>query len=192
MNFEILKREKGSITVYVLVALLFILAIIFGRYLLANRQLQTQLSALKQIKSLYESDVREFRNTHADIPIDDTSGENQGTGNIEIPTDDSNEIPIYNAETLLYFLSENGPYYIYQEGKNYVNSSSKEFKLMHDIKLNSFRNDIVVQRGYNKYQFNGAYSSLNSDKLNFNKYVIFTADGYVIFYYNNAIRVRRV
>ena len=134
MNKKFFRSEKGSITVYVLVALLFILAIVFGRYLLANRQLQTQLNALKQMKTAYESDVREYNNGSTQAPEispsagPGTGGDDIGEGDIAVELDTSTVIPIYNYETLKYFLDGNtDPYYIYQTGKKYVYDTNKTF-----------------------------------------------------------------
>ncbi len=198
MSKYFLKNEKGSITVYVLVALLFILAIVFGRYLIANRQLQTQLNALKQMKTAYESDVREYNNGSSQTPeISPSSG--TGTGNVDIgegdipvELDTSNEIPIYNYEALKYFLDGNtDPYYIYQTGKKYVYDTNKTFKLMADIEINKFASDIIAYTasywgGY--YSFINEFTVLNNDRLDFNGHVIYSNNGNIYYYYNGQIR----
>ena len=198
MSKYFLKNEKGSITVYVLVALLFILAIVFGRYLIANRQLQTQLNALKQMKTAYESDVREYNNGSSQTPeISPSSG--TGTGNVDIgegdipvELDTSNEIPIYNYEALKYFLDGNTePYYIYQTGKKYVYDTNKTFKLMADIEINKFASDIIAYTasywgGY--YSFINEFTVLNNDRLDFNGHVIYSNNGNIYYYYNGQIR----
>ena len=66
------KSERGSITVYVLVAMLFLLAIVTGKYLLANRQLESQISALKSIQSVYDRPITDD-GTVADSPSPSTS-----------------------------------------------------------------------------------------------------------------------
>ena len=48
-----LKNEKGSITVYVLVAVFFLMAILVGRFIIANRNLKVQYDSLSRVKSLY-------------------------------------------------------------------------------------------------------------------------------------------
>jgi len=198
MSKYFLKNEKGSITVYVLVALLFILAIVFGRYLIANRQLQTQLNALKQMKTAYESDVREYNNGSSQAPeISPSSG--TGTGNVDIgegdipvELDTSNVIPIYNYEALKYFLDGNtDPYYIYQTGKKYVYDTNKTFKLMADIEINKFASDIIAYTasywgGY--YSFINEFTVLNNDRLDFNGHVIYSNNGNIYYYYNGQIR----
>ena len=193
MNKKFFRSEKGSITVYVLVALLFILVIVFGRYLLANRQLQTQLNALKQMKTAYESDVREYNNGSTQAPeISPSAGPGTGEvdigeGDIVVELDTSNVIPIYNYDALEYFLDGNtGPYYIYQTGKKYVYDSSKSFKLMSDIEFEAFASDMIAYNG--SYSFINKYAMLNNNKLDFNGHVIYSNRGEVYYYYNGQIR----
>lgn len=201
MKNNFLKKEKGSITVYVLIALIFILAIVFGRYLLANRQLQTQLSALKQVKTLYESDVREYSSANTVI-IPGTSDEplpsgttqpqgDQGEGDILVETDTGSTIPIYNSVALMYFLNGNTePYYIYQTGRKYVYDNTKTLVLMSDVTINTFKNDIVSQNpGNSTHTFINQYTSLNSI-LDFNNYAIFSSDNKAIYKYGTGIYVK--
>lgn len=129
------KSERGSITVYVLVAMLFLLAIVTGKYLLANRQLESQISALKSIQSVYDRPITDD-GTVADSPSPSTSTStspstasstspstspsNSSSTNTSPATDDVSDpdkinpstiddtnvvIPIYNADAFTYFRS---------------------------------------------------------------------------------------
>ena len=192
MNKKFFRSEKGSITVYVLVALLFILAIVFGRYLLANRQLQTQM------KTAYESDVREYNNGSTQAPEispsagPGTGGGDIGEGDIAVELDTSTVIPIYNYETLKYFLDGNtNPYYIYQTGKKYVYDTNKTFKLMADIEITKFASDIIAYTASywgGTYSFINEFAVLNNGRLDFNGHVIYSNNGNVYYYYNGQIR----
>jgi len=55
------KQEKGSITLYVLVAMLFFLAIGMVSYMLASSRIQTQNDEIMNIKENYEKDLTEDR-----------------------------------------------------------------------------------------------------------------------------------
>ena len=52
--FDRFKSERGFIAVYLLVVMLILLAIVTGKYLLANKQLESQMGALKNIQDKYE------------------------------------------------------------------------------------------------------------------------------------------
>ena len=202
MKLDFLRNEKGSITVYVLVAMLFILAIVFGRYILANRQLQTQVTAIKQVKTIYEANVKEYDDDTNTITSPTTSpttspsisptpssggGNSQNEGiDIEIGT---NPVPIYNYNALKYFLDGGtGPYYVYQEGKNYNGGASATFKLYFDITIPEQLSRIVTTTGYNNRSFSNNYNMLNN--LDFNNHCIYTSDGSMIFRNNGTIVVK--
>lgn len=167
-----LKNEKGSITVYVLVAMLFLLAIVTARYLLANRQLKTQVAALGRIQNVYDKAYSGGGDNSGD-----TGDDTKLPAGIDAPTvDDANiEIPIYNSEAYDYFNQHKNdtrnlePYYIYQEGKYYVGGRGKKYKLMSDIK--------VSETSYNIY-YNTFLQSIN-----FNNHVIYPSDGYYYYEY---------
>ena len=48
--FDRFKSERGFIAVYLLVVMLILLAIVTGKCLLANKQLESQMGALKNIQ----------------------------------------------------------------------------------------------------------------------------------------------
>ena len=199
MNKKFYKSEKGSITVYVLVAMLFILALVFGRYLLANRQLQTQITAVSKVKSIYESNIKEYNNGEVEPePEPSTTNTNTNTTNNTVtPVGDKIEIevggspiPLYNFDTLKYFLDgDTGPYYIYQEGKNYYISDSTIFKLCFDITIPDSRTEILSFSG-SSYNFSTKYHILNN--LDFNNHCIYTSDGFKIFNNNNNINFNSI
>lgn len=164
-----LKNEKGSITVYVLVAMLFLLAIVTARYLLANRQLKTQVAALGRIQNVYSQAY-------------EGNGDGSDDGSIpgikkEDPINDNTPIPIFNSDAFIYFRqhkdedpSQVEPYYIYQTGKYYVGGKGKTYKLMFDIKVNensnNLRTDFLNSIDYNNHIIYAAnsvyfYSGMN-------------------------------
>lgn len=159
------KSENGSITVYVLVAMLFLLAIITAKYILANRQLETQVVALDKIRNVYSQP-----NVSSD-DSDSGGGETSSDGIVPPTIDDSNiSIPIYNGDAYSYFKTWNQqPYYIYQEGACYVGGKDKKYVLMSDITVN-----------ISGYDF---YSDLLARKIDFNNHVIYTNDGYYYYGY---------
>lgn len=169
-----LKNEKGSITVYVLVAMLFLLAIVTARYLLANRQLKTQVAALGRIQNVYGKAYSGSDNNGGGSSGD--GGNNKFPGGIDAPIvdDASVEIPIYNSEAYEYFNkhkkdTENlEPYYIYQEGKYYIGGKGKKYKLMSDIKVSENSQKI--------------YKNKFLKSINFNNHVIYPSDGYYYYY----------
>ena len=155
-----LKNEKGSITVYVLVAMLFLLAIVTARYLLANRQLKTQVAALGRIQNVYGKAYSGSDNNGGGSSGD--GGNNKFPGGIDAPIvdDASVEIPIYNSEAYEYFNkhkkdTENlEPYYIYQEGKYYIGGKGKKYKLMSDIKVSENSQKIYKNKFLKSINFN--------------------------------------
>lgn len=167
------KSERGSITVYVLVAMLFLLAIVTGKYLLANRQLESQISALKSIQTVYDRPVTDD-GTSADSSSPSTSPStspsNSSSTNTSPATDDVSDpdkinpsiiddtnvvIPIYNADAFTYFRSgSTKPYYIYQEGAMYVGGSNKKYKLMSDIKVEFNQSTLYWDSFLSKIDFN--------------------------------------
>ena len=170
--FDKLKNERGSITVYVLIAMLFLLAIVTGRYLLANRQLKSQIGALKSIQAVYEKPVVEEQNGSSNTTNsttdptpsgdDDTDSEPDKITPITI-TDSSIQIPIYNPEAFTYFRSgDTTPYYVYQEGAMYVGGYNKKYKLM---------SDIVVD-----FNQSTLYSDSFLNRIDFNNHAIYTND----------------
>lgn len=162
--FNKFKSERGSITVYVLVAMLFLLAIVTGKYVLANRQLKSQIGALKSIQDVYEKPVMEGQTSSSNTTNstttptpsrdDDTGSEPEKINPIKI-TDSSIQIPIYNPEAFTYFRSgDTTPYYVYQEGAMYVGGYNKKYKLMSDIVVNYNRSTLYSDSFLNRIDFN--------------------------------------
>lgn len=183
--FNKFKSERGSITVYVLVAMLFLLAIVTGKYLLANRQLESQISALKSIQTVYDRPVADD-GTVVDSPSPSTSTSTSPSTSTSTSTSPSSSpaaddvsdpdkinpstiddtsvvIPIYNADAFAHFRSgSTTPYYIYQEGAMYVGGSNKKYKLMSDITVDFSQSTL--------------YSDSFLSKIDFNNHAIFTND----------------
>ena len=58
-NIMIKRREKGSITLFTLIAMMFLLTIAFTAYTSAMIKLQAQNEDLERIKASYEQDLTE-------------------------------------------------------------------------------------------------------------------------------------
>ena len=170
--FDRFKSERGFIAVYLLVVMLILLAIVTGKYLLANKQLESQMGALKNIQDKYErteseeqSNLLNVINSTTDSILsedDDTESEPNKINPITIK-DSSIQIPIYNPEAFTYFRSGNTkPYYIYQEGAMYVGGYNKKYKLM---------SDIVVD-----FDQSTLYSDSFLSSIDFNNHAIYTND----------------
>ncbi len=94
-----LKNEKGSITIYVIITMLFFSVFIMSIYIINSRKFATQLEANADVKSIYEKDGAE-KTYVSHFAADDE------------------EIPIYTREQLLSIGSEDRVY-IAQEKKIY-------------------------------------------------------------------------
>ena len=94
-----LKNEKGSITIYVIITMLFFSVFIMSIYIINSRKFATQLEANADVKSIYEK------------------GGAEKTYVSHFAADDE-EIPIYTRELLLSIGSEDR-IYIAQEKKIY-------------------------------------------------------------------------
>lgn len=60
-----LKEEKGSITLFVLVSMLFFVLFLAGMYMLSNAKEQTGISETGKIKQIYEKDVNNIADVYA-------------------------------------------------------------------------------------------------------------------------------
>ena len=60
-----LKEEKGSITLFVLVSMLFFVLFLAGIYMLSNAKEQTGISETGKIKQIYEKDVNNIADVYA-------------------------------------------------------------------------------------------------------------------------------
>lgn len=94
-----LKNEKGSITIYVIITMLFFSVFIMSIYIINSRKFATQLEANADVKSIYEKDGAE-KTYVSHFAADDE------------------EIPIYTREQLLSIGSEDR-IYVAQEKKIY-------------------------------------------------------------------------
>lgn len=182
--FNKFKSERGSITVYVLVAMLFLLAIVTGRFVLANRQLESQISALKKIQTVYERPVTDDGTVVASPSTSTSPSTNVSTSpsfstsvveddvsdpdkiNPTTINDTSIEIPIYNPDAFSYFRTGNTtPYYIYQEGALYVGGSNKRYKLMTDMKVDFNQSTLYNDSFLNQINFNNHAIYTNDDNF---------------------------
>lgn len=61
------KEQKGSITLFVLIAMLFFVIYLVGMYLVSANAEATQIAAVKQIKDIYEKDVNQIADVYATL-----------------------------------------------------------------------------------------------------------------------------
>lgn len=61
------KEQKGSITLFVLIAMLFFVMYLVGMYLLSANAEATQIAAVKQIKDIYEKNVDQIADVYATL-----------------------------------------------------------------------------------------------------------------------------
>ena len=173
--FDRFKSERGFIAVYLLVVMLILLAIVTGKYLLANKQLESQMGALKNIQDKYErteseeqSNLLNVINSTTDSILsedDDTESEPNKINPITIK-DSSIQIPIYNPEAFTYFRSGNTkPYYIYQEGAMYVGGYNKKYKLMSDIVVDFDQSTLYSESFLSSIDFNNHAIYTNDDNF---------------------------
>ena len=108
---KLLKKDKGAITIYVMLSVVFFAIFVIGIYILANRKLQMQYEAIKMASNAY-NDVQE-----ADPRIDDEY------------------IPIYNEEQLN-LVGTDSEYYVYQKGENIKYTNGGMYTLEDNIKIN--------------------------------------------------------
>lgn len=64
---KILKQEKGSITVFVLIAMLFFSMYLIGMYIISANAEATQVAATKRVKEIYESDNNQIDDVYATL-----------------------------------------------------------------------------------------------------------------------------
>ncbi len=111
-NIDFVKKEKGAITLYVILAVVFFAVIIMGAYVIANRKLQAQYEAIAKEADMY----------------------NKEKNKIEDEEENSNIIPIYTADQFEK-IGTNESVYIYQTEKTYDFSEDKQYVLKSDIQL---------------------------------------------------------
>ena len=64
MKTKFFKNEKGTITLYVLLACLFFLFVLSGIYILNLNKMQAQEENLRQIQENYSKQVEDMDNIH--------------------------------------------------------------------------------------------------------------------------------
>lgn len=200
MNF---KNEKGSITVYVLVAVFFLMAILVGRFIIANRNLKVQYDSLAKVKSLYETNAKRYENYNNPDDPNNPGGPGGSGGS----TQKTHEIYIFNHDAFDFFnekfpvgtTSAQKRFFVYQSGIHYIlNTASKNseqdvlvedsqkykmtYKLMSDIAVPYSGEEVLEMKIMPKLDFNNhiiytnAYTQSNKDNLesyNYNNGYVF-------------------
>lgn len=161
-----LKSEKGSITVYVLVAMFFLLAIIVGRFVIANRDLKVQYDSLAKVKNIYESNDKIYEVVTEGNTVPEPSE----------PESINHEIYIFNKDAFNFFSNDGSSsekrFYVYQVGLWYIfDEAAREdekdvliydvdgeqtfsYKLMSDITLSMDSNTVLRKSIINNLDFN--------------------------------------
>lgn len=191
-----LKNEKGSITVYVLVAVFFLMAVLVGRFIIANRNLKVQYDSLAKVKSLYETNAKRYEEY---VDPDDPNGSGSTEG-----TQREHQIYIFNREAFDFFNGKSTnqtSYCVYQSGLVYVlraqdmnqnmsncvlvQDSQKykfTYKLMSDIAVSYSGEDVLKMPIMSKLDFNNhiiyssAYNEVNEGNFaeyNYNAEYVF-------------------
>lgn len=62
MTIKIIKNEKGSITLFVLIAMLFFLIVVFSVFISSSNKMQAQTSEIDKIQEEYDKDIDEIYN----------------------------------------------------------------------------------------------------------------------------------
>ena len=149
-----LTQEKGAITLYVILAMFFLLVFIIGAYIIANKKLQSQYESIKTEKKVYENNE---------------SGNTAG-----------NSIPIYTDEQLL-SVGNGEDIYIYQANNTYTFGPSSNYVLKDSIKIQAnYDNYISKQTILTNLQ----KISIENNNNDNNKYknIIEFQDGTYIYY----------
>lgn len=122
------KSEKGSITILVLVSLIFLTTFLISSYVIISNKMKTQKKVISDTKDMYEQSIEEIYNSYFNS---------------------ENIIPIYTVEQLLMIGEEhqnvniNGKYY------NFTNDANMVYMLMSDLKFKvSDYPDKVDDTGY--------------------------------------------
>ena len=139
-----LKNEKGSITIYVIITMLFFSVFIMSIYIINSRKFATQLEANADVKSIYEKDGAE-KTYVSHFAADDE------------------EIPIYTREQLLSIGSEDRVY-IAQEKKIYKFTKEPEkYVLKNNITnltsqdVSSLSTKLLYVKNNNEYKLKNNY-----------------------------------
>lgn len=206
-----MKNERGSITVYVLVAMFFLIAIIAGRFILANRQLQSQIASLKQLKTVYEKNIKDYytdsngvdrnetgnvannttnNNTTNNTTTNNTTANNTTNNNTTNNTTDSNiggypvykdKIPIYNNAALKFFSDSINS----NESEPYYIYQEAAFYVGGKEKLHILMSDIHVDVSSSALVDNNSTNNISKlvrKSLDFNNHIIYCSDGKYVFY----------
>lgn len=106
------KNEKGSITILVLVSLVFLTTFLISSYIIISNKMQTQKKVISDTKEIYEQSIEEIYNSYFNT---------------------ENIIPIYTVEQLLAMgsgkqININGKIYTFSNTVPYILMSDLEFK----------------------------------------------------------------
>ena len=104
------KDQKGSITLFVLISMLFFVLFLTGMFMISSNQEKTGLEETGRIKEIYEKDVNRIDDVYADLAKETSPNEpamaegmsaiifNQDTGEISTPAAQSQWYNYANQE----------------------------------------------------------------------------------------------
>ena len=134
-----LKEEKGSITLFVVIAMFAFVLFSLATYTLLSRRSQTQTDLISEIKNMY-GNVSEYDEYKSYF--------------------DGEIVPIYNAEELKKVGSGEKIAISKENGKIYTFSDTATYVLKNDIKVSSFLNEKWTPIGTEEKPFKGFFEGL--------------------------------
>lgn len=132
------ESQKGAISAFVMMAMVFFLIMIMGIYMLSSKRAQTQTESIGMMQEQYYSEGEEIEKYKNSI----------ASGGI---------IPIYNKEQLWLIGSEKA---VEIEGKVYIFSMNASYELKNDIiihteELKPIDESKIIKNHYEIYSYNG-------------------------------------
>lgn len=159
-----IKNQKGAISLFVMLSMMFFLIFVVSVYTFVSRRSQTQAMTVDELQSIYKKDALAMSNERA--PIDSTE-----------------VIPIYNLEQFKLigtdqYVEVNGKIYMF--GKNNTATGKKYSYIL--------KNNIIVN--IDEY-FNNTLPDFLNSKLYSTSYAIDTS-GHDIYYFKSVVNVKGV
>lgn len=108
-NKNILKSEVGSITIYVIITMLFFSVFIMSIYIINSRKFETQLEANAKVKAIYEKE-----------DATQVFSENFGAEDEKIPIYTEDQLLKIGSGECIYIPQENKMYFFVDEQDKYI------------------------------------------------------------------------
>jgi hypothetical protein len=150
---KLLKKQKGAISLYVLLAMLFFLMFMIGAYIIVSEKNKSQINTTTQLRSLYTvSDtelVNKYKSKFAKEAKDDDADDDEVDDEVDNEADDEevDVIPLSNIQEIS--LIGSGIYFE-KNGKIYHFTETSSYQLADDIIIDeSYKPD--TDEDYMKY-----------------------------------------